>query len=383
MRYDTLSSWQKALEHRGEVTSAPVTPSSVLMISSEPYTLELAWQAFLTRLRHMPRWNAQALCTFDAEESEPSAFFEELQTLPFLVPMKVILLRRAEKWSLAQRKQLDALLTRRIEVQSTQSTIQSTQEQKQRSPIYVVIMASQWHKNSLFHTACGCGQAGQALQEHGHGYGAIIEVPAAKGAQRETTWTAWVQQRMQAKGKTISFPLAKRLVHGLEDVSYLSTECDKLLSFVGERKAITEKDVEAICSLVEPESIWQLGEAIFKGDLAKALSAMHFLLDGELTPFALLASLRHQLQTGCRIAELLAAKVPQSQIAAQFPQLVGRLLDNQCRLANEYGVHAFHKALHKVIELEFDLKDRSIDPKRLVERVIFFLSQRAETVGIV
>lgn len=353
MRYDALSSWQKALEH-----TSFVTPSSVLMISAEPYTLELAWQALLEHLRRMPRWSPQGLCLFDGEEGGSLALFEELQTPPFLVPIKVIVLRRAEEWPLQERKRLDALLAAR-----------ATQEKGRKSPTYVIIMASSWNKNSALYTAC---------QDPSPCQGALLEVAVEKGFQRETTWGLWLQQRMQRHGKNLPLPLAKKWVRELADPSYLSTECDKLLAYVGQRAVITQADLDAICSLAEPESIWQLGEAIFKGDCAKALSVMDFLLSGELSPFALLASLRHQLQTGCRIAELLAANVPHAHLAAQFPKLVGKLLENQCRLAKEYGVNAFHRALHGITELEFALKDRSIDPKRLMERLIFFLSKRAE-----
>lgn len=354
MRYDSLSSWQKALE----VQSVPI-PSLVLITSPESYALELAWQAFRERLHRMPRWSVQALRLLDAEEHAPAMLFEELQTLPFLVPFKVVLLRHADKLPLADRKRLDALLTTSI-------------SQAKHISLYTVIMASQWNKNSALYTACQ-----EPRQEV-----ALVDIPVAKGAARETIWGAWVQQRMQAEGKLLPFPLAKKWIHQLEEISHLSVECAKLLAYVGERPVITETDLEAICQLQEPQSIWQLGEAICTHNVAQAMTIMQFLLDGELSPFALLASLRHQMQTGCRLAELLEGNVPRAQIAAEFPQLVGKLLDNQSRLAREYGVRMFHKALHAITNLEFDLKDRTIDPKRLIERLIFVLSARAEKVQL-
>lgn len=347
MRYDSLASWQKALED----TSLPL-PSLVLMVSPESYALELAWQAFKERLRHLPRYSTQTLRLFDAEEHMPSALFEELQTLPFLVPFKVILLRRADKLPANERKRLEDFL-----------------KGFQAPSIYTVILASQWNKNSAFYKAC---------QEKG----ALVEIPLAKGVQRQAIWSTWLQQRMQAEGKKLSLTLAKRWVHQLEDLSHLSVECDKLLAYIGERPIITADDLEAICELKEPQSIWQLGEAICTQNSSKALAIMQFLLDSELSPFALLASLRHQMQTGCRLAELLEANQPRVQIAAEFPQLLGKMLDNQCRLAGEYGVRGFHQALYAITALEFDLKDRPIDPARLIERLIFALSRKAEAVQL-
>lgn len=361
MRYDSLSSWQKALEQPNWVW-----PCVSFMISAEPYVLDLAWQSLLEALRRSPKWSSSALCLFDCEENETASLFDELQTLPFLVPFKVIVLRRAEKLTPAERKRLDSLLTANIEAHTL-----AKQNNRRFSQIYVVVMAAQCPKSNSLYKACQEQEAG-----------ALLEVVAGKGAQREAPWVIWVQQRMQLQGKTFPFGLAKQLVHELSDLSYLPTECDKLLAYIGERATITQADLEAVCTLTQPESIWQLGEAICKGDLAKALAVTDFLLENDLSPFALLASLKHQLQTGCRVAELLEAGTPQTKIASEFPQLIGRLLDNQCHLAKEYGASAFRRALERLTEMEFHLKDRPIDPHLLMQRLIFLISQRSESIQI-
>lgn len=358
MRYDSLSSWQKALEQPDWMV-----PCVSLMVSTEHYVLDLAWQALLETLRKSSKWSSQALCLFDCEEST-SGLFDELETLPFLVPFKVIVLRRAEKLNPAERKRLDNLLIANLKAHAL-----AKQNKRPSSKIYVVIMTAQCPKTNPLYKVC---------QEDG----ALLDVVLGKGAQREAPWVIWVQQRMQAQGKSFPFGLAKQFVHELSDLSYLPTECDKLLSFIGERSTITQADLEAVCVLTEPESIWQLGEAICKGDTAKALSVTNFLLENDLSPFALLAALKTQLQTGCRIAELLESGASQTNIAKEFPQLVGRLLDNQCHLSKEYGANAFRKALTKIVELEFHLKDRPIDPALLMQRLVFLLSKRVDSIQV-
>lgn len=346
MRYMTLSSWYQYLEKPDFVL-----PASTLIVSGEPYAIELGASVLLKRLRQNSKL-ARGIYSFDAEEGGYEAFCAEQKILSFLSPVKVLVLRNADKLSAANVKHLDQLL-----IASTQG-------------IHVIILAAQYKKNSAFYTAC---------EEQG----LLLEIPLTKGVERERTWGAVAVEQMRQFNKTLPLTLAKHLVRQLPDISYLSSECDKLLAYVGERSEITHSDLEAVCVLREPQSIWQLGEAIFKRDLAKALTVLQFLLDSELSPFALIASLRHQLHTGCLLAELIEADTPRAELAKRFPQLVGRLLDEQCRHAGEYGVASFHKALSALNALEFHLKDRPIDPEHLLKRLLVVMTQPCDVVTLV
>ena len=158
------------------------------------------------------------------------------------------------------------------------------------------------------------------------------------------------------------------------DQAALAKELEKLICYIGEKKEITQQDVETLCHCQEVESIWQLGEAIFRRDSAASLHIVHSLLmDGQpLLP--LLRQIRSQFQTEFQISLLLAQGKQAQDITAEFPYLKGQILERHMRQAKQYGVDAFKQGLLAIDEAELRAKNSSIDENMIIELLMMRLT---------
>lgn len=79
-------------------------------------------------------------------------------------------------------------------------------------------------------------------------------------------------------------------------MSYLHTEIQKLISFCGENKAITNKDIDMLVNKNVEVKIFGLIDAVGNGQKKLAFSIFHELINQKESPFAILALIERQLR---------------------------------------------------------------------------------------
>lgn len=226
----------------------------------------------------------------------------------------------------------------------------------------LILSASSWLKNTTFYKT--------AEKE-----GVILDFAELKPWEKEKQLTEWVNKKATAERKSISYPVCQYLVKRVgNDLASLSQEMEKLICFVGDRKEITQHDIEQLCHCNYSETIWQLGEAIFQKNAATALPIVHSLL-GEGQPLlVLLRQIRTQFQTEFQIALLLAQGKQGNDITAEFPYLKGQILERHMRQAKQYGLEAFKNGLIAIDEAELRVKNSDIDDKMIAELLMIRLT---------
>ncbi len=144
-------------------------------------------------------------------------------------------------------------------------------------------------RRSLFKTIKKCGM--------------IIDCSAPKGiswADRKEQ-EAIIRERMQARldqsGKNIDMPAFKALydMTGF-DLRTFTGHLDKLVHFVGNRKRITAKDVQAIAKRTKSDPIFTLTDAVARRNLAESLFFIKSLLDEGLHPLQILTAIVNQIR---------------------------------------------------------------------------------------
>lgn len=205
--------------------------------------------------------------------------------------------------------------------------------------------------------------------------GVVVDLPEEKPWEKEKTMTAWLQSAAAKEGKQLSLQAAQLLVKQLgTDQMLLSTELAKLVCYVGDRSAITDKDIGAICSVVSSETGWQLGEAIFKKDAFAALRISKGLLAEGLALIALLRQIRSQFQTEYQIGSILATGGSAADVAREYPYMKGMILDRHVQQAQAYGMDKFKIGLLAIDEAELQAKNSMTEPELLAERLIIKLT---------
>src|SRR5262249_40672120 len=134
-----------------------------------------------------------------------------------------------------------------------------------------------------------------------------------------------------------------------------------------------ERDVAAVCSSINLDNAWQLGEAIFRRDVPTALRISKGLLADGTAFIALLRQIRTQFQTEFQVCSILSRGGSHAEIAQEFPYMKGQILDRHMHQAQSYGMQRFKSALLAIDEAELSAKNNG-DPDFLAERLIIKLT---------
>ncbi len=160
--------------------------------------------------------------------------------------------------------------------------------------------------------------------------------------------------------KKLSLQVANRLVEQVgSDFARLKNEVEKLVLFVGERKAIEEKDIDAVVSQEKENTAWQIAEAL----VWKHKKVERQELKDLSEVLALFALVRHHLYLGiqiCRGEKVASLRKNQMDIYLPICQKVGPIY--------------FVERLVTLFEWEVKAKSASFDPTILWDLLVISYS---------
>lgn len=319
MKYDTLLSFLQSLN--------PSLPSLALLQVKEEGERRRALEAILKIL--------PAPTLFSPDSFSSQAFLQEVETVPFLVKHKILIVKEIDQLKSEEFKTLETY------VEHPNSWI------------------------SLFLTAATIPpKFAKAIEKQG----SHLLLKEEKPWEKEKRLVDWLIHVAAESGVTLGPQPAQMLLKSVA-ADQLSQELEKLICYVGERKKITVEDIKAVCCAVSHETLWQLGDAIFQLQTAKSQEIAKELLAEESSFFPLIAHLKSQIQTSLKILTTFQEKGKEG-IAQAFPYLKGGMLDKKLKLCQNYGRERFEKALIELFETELKAKNSSVDPELLLELLL-------------
>jgi DNA polymerase-3 subunit delta len=341
VKYDNIRAFEKHLEG-----ASPLHFSRhYLIMAKEEFDCKEAINLLLDFL--LPPQNRDLILhKIDGAEVSLDDLLTDLHSQSMFAPMKVIWIKQAEKLKKPIIDELEKYLSR----------IPRTQ--------YLVLSTSGIAKNTRFYKA--------SEKE-----GVVLELPEIKPWEREKQLIDWVIKKAQQSQKLMPQQVSQALVKYVgTDALTLVQELDKLFCYVGDRKEIQMQDIRAICTYNHVDTVWQLGEAIFRRDAATALRiARTLLLDGQsLLP--LLRQIRSQFQTEFHICTLLQQGKPPHFIQQEYPYMKGQILERHIESATQYGLEAFHKGILTIDETEMQAKNSQIEEQLLAELLMIQLTKK-------
>lgn len=342
MKYTNINSFEKHLKGAFPNHYSPV----YLIIAKERFILKSAVDLVLKALKPGDHTTSFSVAVFDPDHLSIGAIRDELQTQSLFSKQKAVWIDLGEK--------------------PTTSFLKDLQESIELLPqgTYVVFSAAAINHSTNFY---------KRVEK----LGIILEVAEEKSWEKEKNLAAWVIQKLTEEGMTIENQACQQLIKQIgNDQAILSQELRKLICYIGDRKQITLDDVRAICTSMNTENAWQLGEALFKRDIAASIRISKALLDEGTPLLSLLRQIRSQFQTDYSICTLLANGGTGQEVAQAFPYMKGFILEKHMRTAQEYGRENFRNSLLHIDAMELMAKNGSTDPYFLAELLMIKLTKK-------
>lgn len=246
------------------------------------------------------------------DQAELAVVLDELRTLPFLAPRRLVVISPADAFVSAHRESIEKYL----QSPSDSGTL--------------MLVVSSWPSTTRL--AKLVAKVGQAID---------CSVPEKQNL------SAWISITAEKGGKKIDASAAAML--GLwvgRDLAMLSTEIEKLSLYALDRPSITEKDVAELVEAAAGPGSFELTNCITAADAPGALRALGGMMNRRGEEFKVLGSLRWHLNRALTAAQAIKKGVPADQAVPYMPFLqkaafeamlrrrgIGKLLGDFRRLA--------------------------------------------------
>ncbi len=201
-----------------------------------------------------------------------------------------------------------------------------------------------------------CAKSVSELYQKGKKELVALDVSEEKPWDKEKRLHQWLRDEALKEGKQLPSEVTMGLIKDLgTDLATLYQELKKLLTYVGSKTIIEWKDAEAVCSIKDLSTGWQLAERLVWKSPIPMKDKIHDL--GFLFPF--LGQLRYHLQLGAQIADVLERKMAVPDLKKHFPSV--RNLEKFIPLAAQRKSRFFLRGLLKLYEFELLAKSASLD----------------------
>jgi DNA polymerase-3 subunit delta len=287
-----------------------------------------------------------ALSTYAGESAVFAQVWDELETLPFFAPKRVVIVENADPFVSKYRSYLE----KKIEAQAAP-----------KSGLFVLDVKT-WAANTRLAKMVDAGST------------IVCKAPAAyKMAQWACEWAANKHQ------KALPQQAGQLLVDLVgPDMGLLDQEILKLAIYVGDKETIATEDVDRLVGNSRTENTWQIFDLIGQGQTAAALRFLQRLLEQGDEPMRILGAFSMQLRRLAQAARLATSQsipLPAALATAGVPPFAVKGAETQLR-------HLTRKRALKLydwlLELNLDLRGNSpLGETALLERFLLRLATKA------
>ncbi len=283
------------------------------------------------------------LHVFYGKEAGGENILNAAMSFPILADRKVVVLRDAEQLDKNSRDALSQYLAKPAD-----------------STCFIAITSKPDFRQNLF----------KAFEESA----VCVELKRLK----ENEVPAWIESLLGDKHKTIT-PKAAMLLAAKVDISLreLSSQMEKLITFVGMRNEINEEDVEAVIGISRQYNVFELCRAIGQRDLPRAMTVFENMFRHGEQPVGMIVMMVRQFNILWHICEMQAMKRPgkeiESFLTANFRVWPSLLYSEYYPQAKNFDVRQIHRCFRYLLEADTDLKSSSVNDGMIMQKLIFQL----------
>jgi DNA polymerase-3 subunit delta len=276
-----------------------------------------------------------AVIPYDLSETPIEAVVEEAETVPFLVPRKLIIVRDTSLFTAGKESkiehQVDRLITYMDNPADYSTIVFLAQGDKLDERKKLVKAAKKQAVVLAFAPLSG--------EE-------LIQWIVKLAKQREVTFEAGAADTLVSYAGTA--------------LQGLSAEVDKLCLFAGNGGTIRRADIESLVARSTEQNVFALVEELANLRLEKALSLFYELLKQREEPIKIAALIARQFRIMIQVKELGQQSYSQQQIASQLglhPYAI-KIAGEQAR---KFEADRLRKILSHLSELDYQMKTGAVD----------------------
>ncbi len=196
------------------------------------------------------------------------------------------------------------------------------------------------------------------------------------GVQDEATLKRWIQGRMKREGKAISQACLEFFLEKTgSDMENISREMEKLFCYTLGRDAVTQEDVEAICTHQVTGQIFSMVEAIAMQRQQEALRLYYDLLSLKEPPMRILFLIGRQFNLLWQVKELKGKGYDNKKIGEKTG-LHGFLVGKYVSQASRFCKEELREALEACVGTDEAVKGGRIGDRLGVELLIVRYSSK-------
>lgn len=296
-------------------------------IESKPIYVLYGGDAYLTdRARHeiiaarIGEADPQLCVSSFEADAELPAVLDELRTLPFLAPHRVVVLRAADAFVSAHRKALESYCQQPCETGT------------------LVMQVNSWPKNTKLYKIVA--QSGQAID--------------CAPPKQAASAGKWLSDQAGDLGKRFTRPALQLLCQlAAADLCSLAGEVEKLALYVGDREQITPEDVSAVVTAAGGVGAFDLTNAITDGDTARSLRVLGQMLTARGEEFKTLGLIGWHLRRAMATCQRIHAGTAPNRATPNMPPSQQR---GFLRMVERRGMNGLRKDFHRLLEADLRMK---------------------------
>ena len=269
---------------------------------------------------------------FDAS-AELATVLDELRTLPFLSPRRLVIVRDADAFVSAHREALEKFL------------------QSPPSAATLLLTVASWRSNTRL--AKLVAKIGEAID---------CAVPEKGNLGR------WLAKAAARRDKKIAPDAAQLMAQWVgRNLAALDSEMEKLSLYVGDRPAITVQDVSILVTASAGPAAFDLTNAITDGNPTAALKALAGMLQTRGEEFRTLGLIAWHLRRATLAKEKLAAGTSQREALPRMPPQQARAF---AAMLNRRPLSAFREDFRRLIRADLAMKSGTTPAGAMQELVV-------------
>lgn len=158
-----------------------------------------------------------------------------------------------------------------------------------------------------------------------------------------------------------------------ENLNEVHTELDKLITYLGSATLIDIKDVQAVVSRGRAENVFELGNAVGRGDVVAALTLINRLSAAGEAPLKILGLLVRHFRQLWKVRELSVQRCSSRDIAAQV-RVPFFVVDGLVKQSGRFSRKDFMHAHQLFLETDLAMKSSGADVEALLDQLILSLA---------
>jgi DNA polymerase-3 subunit delta len=188
-----------------------------------------------------------------------------------------------------------------------------------------------------------------------HGYEEAF-APLSTGAL-----SRWITKHVDERGGRIEAPAASVLARYVGNtLRLLVQEIDKLLTYVGPDRAITQEDVERLVSYAQEANIFHMVDALGIRNTRRAMELVEQLLGDGQHPLYLMHMITRQFRILLQIKELQAKGTSAGDIRALLG-LHPFVVQKTVKQSRNFSMRQLEEIYHRLLEMDVAIKSGEMD----------------------